>query len=201
MSESSAEQRLGKAGVGAFFKPRDVKPFGVSYHQIQGLVAEGVVEPLGHGLYRVSSVEPTEMETVAMVAAAVPGAIVCLLTALAVHEIGTQLPHEVWIAIDRKSRKPTHPPASTRIVRFSGAMLTIGVIQQDMLGVSVSITSPARTVVDCFRYRNKVGIDVAMEALREAVRSRKASVDEIARVAQACRIRTVIRPYLEALSA
>lgn len=201
MKTSLVEQRLRAAEVGAFFRPRDVKPLGVSHRQIQSLVAEGKVEQLGHGLYRMSAVEPTELETVAMVSAAIPGSIVCLLTALGIHEIGTQLPREVWIAIDRKSRKPTRAPARIRVVRFSGAMLTYGVIQQKMLGVSVSITSPARTVVDCFRYRNKIGIDVALEALRDAITSRKASIDEISRAAEVCRIRTVIRPYLEALSA
>jgi len=148
----------------------------------------------------VSAVEPTELETIAMVASAAPNAIVCLLTALRVHEIGTQSPHEVWIALDRKGRKPSRVPTKLRIVRFSGAMLTYGVIKRTMLGVPVSITSPARTVVDCFRYRNKVGLDVAMEALRDAVRARKTTVDEISRAADVCRIRTVIGPYLEALS-
>ena len=200
MKSHRVEQRLKTAGVGAFFRPRDVKPLGVSYRQIQSLVVEGTVEHIGHGLYRISDVEPTELETVAMVSAAIPSAIICLLTALGIHEIGTQLPHEVWLAIDRKSRKPTRAPARIRVVRFSGAMLHYGVIQQKMLGVSVRMTSPARTVVDCFRYRNKIGIDVALEALRDAVTSRKASVDEIERAAEVCRIRTVIRPYMEALS-
>ncbi len=193
--------RLEAAGTGAFFRPRDVVPLGVSYRQLQKFVTGGRVEKLGRGLYRLSEVQPTELESIAMVAAAVPNAIVCLLTALSVHQIGTQLPHEVWIALNRKSRKPTRVPTRLRIVRFSGAMLTYGVIKRSMLGVRVSITSPARTVVDCFRYRNKVGIDVAMEALRDAVRSRKATVDQISRAAEACRITTVIRPYLETLSA
>ena len=193
--------RLDAAGVGAFFRPRDVLPLGVSFRQLQRLVAGGTVEKLGGGLYRLSEVEPNEFETIAMVASAAPNAIVCLLTALRVHEIGTQSPHEVWIALDRKSRKPTRVPALVRIVRFSGAMLTYGVVKRSMLGVPVSITSAARTVVDCFRYRNKVGIDVAMEALRDAVRSRITTVDELSRAAEVCRIRTVIGPYLEALSA
>lgn len=193
-------ETLNIAGVGAFFRPRDLKPFGVSFRQLQKLVAEGAVEKLGGGLYRLSAVEPTELETIAMVAAAVPNAIVCLLTALRFHEIGTQSPREVWIALDRKSRKPARLPARVRIVRFSGAMLTYGVLKQSMQGAPVSITSPARTVVDCFRYRNKVGIDVAMEALRDAFRARKAMVSEISRAAEVCRIRTVIGPYLEALS-
>ena len=193
--------RLDAAGIGAFFRPRDVLPLGVSFRQIQRLVAAGTAEALGGGLYRLSEVEPNRFETVAMVASAAPNAIVCLLTALSVHEIGTQLPHEVWIALDRKSRKPRRIPARVRIVRFSRAMRTYGVVKRSMLGVQVSITSPARTVVDCFRYRNKVGIDVAMEALRDAVRSRITTVDQIAVAAEMCRIRTVIAPYLEALSA
>jgi predicted transcriptional regulator of viral defense system len=193
--------RLKAAGVGAFFRPRDVLPLGVSFRQLQRLVAEGTVEKFGGGVYRLSEVEPNELETIAMVASAAPNAIVCLLTALRVHGIGTQSPHEVWIAIDRKARKPRRVPTRLRIVRFSGAMLTYGVVQRSMLGVPVSITSPARTVVDCFRYRNKVGIDVAMEALRDAVRSRITIVDQISRAAETCRIRTVIAPYLEALSA
>lgn len=193
--------RLDAAGVGAFFRPRDVLPLGVSFRQLQRLVAGGTVEKLGGGLYRLSEVEPNEFGTIAMVASAAPNAIVCLLTALRVHEIGTQFPHEVWIALDRKSRKPTRVPARVRIVRFSGAMLTYGVIKRSMLGVPVSITSAARTVVDCFRYRNKVGIDVAMEALRDAIRSRITTVDELSRAAEVCRIRTVIGPYLAALSA
>jgi predicted transcriptional regulator of viral defense system len=201
MKVSLVEKRLKTAGIGAFFRPKDVKPLGVTYRQLQSLVAEGQVEPLGHGLYRVSEVETTELETVAMVSAAIPSAIVCLLTALAIHDIGTQLPHEVWIAINRKSRKPMVAPARIRVVRFSGAMLTCGVVQQKILGVSVRVTSPARTVVDCFRYRNKIGIDVALEALKDAVTSSKTSVDEIDRTAEVCRVRTVIRPYLEALSA
>lgn len=194
-------KRLARAGIGAFFRPRDLKPLGVSFQALQHLVADGDVAKVGRGLYRLQAIEPTELETVAMVMAAAPKAIVCLLTALRIHEIGTQTPHVVWIALDRKSRVPEHLPAKTRLVRFSGAMLTYGVVRRSMLGVQVSITSPARTVVDCFRYRNKVGLDVAMEALRDAVRSRKASVDAIWRTAEACRIRTVIGPYLDALSA
>ncbi len=165
------------------------------------MVAEGRIERVGPGLYRLADVEATEMETIAMVASAVPHAIVCLLSALRVHEIGTQLPRQVWLAIDRKARKPRRLPANASIVRFSGQMLTYGVITQRMQGVSVRLTNPARTVVDCFRYRNKIGLDVAMEALRDAVRSRKAMVSEIDRAAEVCRIRTVIGPYLEALSA
>jgi predicted transcriptional regulator of viral defense system len=164
------------------------------------MVADGLLERVSPGLYRQADVEATETETIAMVASAVPHAIVCLLSALRIHEIGTQSPHQVWLAINRKARKPVRLPAQARIVRFSGQMLTYGVISRPMQGVNVRLTNPARTVVDCFRYRNKVGLDVAMEALRDAVRSRKAMVSEIDRAAEVCRVRTVIGPYLEALS-
>ena len=165
------------------------------------MLADGQVEKVGPGLYRLSEVEATETETIAMVASAVPHAIICLLSALRVYEIGTQSPRQVWLAIDRKARKPRRVPAAVSIVRFSGQMLTYGVVTQSMQGVRVQITTPARTVVDCFRYRNKIGLDVAMEALRDAVRSRKAMVSAIDRAAEVCRISTVIAPYLEALSA
>ena len=195
-----SKTHLDAAGIGVFFRPRDVLALGVSFRRLQQFVAEGTVERLGRGIYRLSEIEPDEFETIAMVAAAAPDAIVCLLTALRVHDIGTQSPHQVWLAIDRKARLPRRLPAKTRIVRFSGLMLTHGVVTRSMQGVSVRLTNPARTVVDCFRYRNKVGLDVAMEALRDAVRSRKATVAEIDRAAEACRIRTVIGPYLDARS-
>ncbi len=200
MRQELTSAALQQAGIGTFFRPRDVLPLGITHHHLQRMVAEGSVERVGHGLYRLADVEATEMETIAMVASAVPHAIVCLLSALYVHEIGTQSPHQVWLAIDRKARKPVRLPARVRIVRYSGQMLSYGVITRPIQGVDVRLTNPARTVVDCFRYRNKIGLDVAMEALRDAVRSRKAMVSEIERAAEVCRIRSVIGPYLEALS-
>jgi predicted transcriptional regulator of viral defense system len=200
MGTDLTSTRLRDAGIGAFFRPRDVRPLGISFRHIRAFVADGGAEKVGDGLYRRSDVEPTELETVAMVASAAPKAIVCLLTALRVHEIGTQAPRAIWIALDRKSRKPRRMPTSVRIVRFSGAMLTYGIVHRSMQGVPVRITSPARTVVDCFRYRKKLGLDVAMEALQDAVRSRRTTVDGIVRAAEACRIITVIGPYLDALS-
>ncbi|GIX49459.1 MAG: transcriptional regulator [Candidatus Tectimicrobiota bacterium] len=183
-----------------FFRFRDAVRLGLSPYALQRLVAAGEVEKIRPGLYRLTDAEPSEMETIALVAAVVPAGIVCLLSALSLHGIGTQLPHEVWLGLDRKARKPSRLPARVRIVRFSGPMLTYGVKTQRILGVPVRVTSPARTVVDCFRYRNKIGLDVATEALREALRTRKTTVDEILRTAEVCRARTVIRPYLEAMA-
>lgn len=200
MASRLTKSDLNRAGIGAFFRPRDVVPLGVTFHDLQKLVSSGHVEKVGDGLYRLTAVKLNDLETIAMVGSAVPAGIICLLSALRIHEIGTQSPHEVWIALDRKARKPKEPGTRLRVVRFSGAMLSYGVAQHSMLGVPVRITSPARTVVDCFRYRNKIGLDVALEALRDAVRSRKATVSEISRAADVCRARTVMREYLEALS-
>jgi predicted transcriptional regulator of viral defense system len=192
--------RLAGAGIGAFFRPRDLAPLGLGFAELQNLVKEGQVEKVADGLYRLASAPVHELESVAMVASAVPAAIVCLLSALRVHEIGTQAPHEVWIAIGRKARKPVRLPGRVRIVRFSGAMLTYGVVTRAIAGVQLRVTSPARTIVDCFRYRAKLGVDVALEATREALRERKATVDEIMRAAEVCRARTVVRRYLEAVN-
>ena len=201
MTESPDTAELREAGIGAFFRPRDLAPLGISHRRLQRLVSQGVAENFGNGLYRLTEVSATELETTAMVAAAIPNSVVCLLTALCIHEIGTQLPHETWIALDRKARKPMHPPAKVRIVRFSGPMLTYGVLCRTALGVPFRITSPARTVVDCFRYRNKFGLDVALEALDDGLRTRAVTVSEIMRAADACRARTVLETYVDALLA
>jgi len=191
--------QLAAAGVGAFFRPRDLEPLDIPFAELRRLVDAGMVEKVGPGLYRLAAAEPSEFETLAMVASAAPSGIICLLSALGFHRIGTQVPHEVWLALNRKARKPVRIPAKLRIVRFSGAMLSYGIETHAILDVPVRITSPARTVVDCFRYRTKLGLDVALEALRDALGSRTASVDQITRAAEVCRVRTVIKPYLEAI--
>lgn len=192
--------RLRAAGLGAFFRPRDLETLDIAFPDLQRLVAAGTVEKVGAGLYRLTAAEPSEFETLAMVASAAPGGIICLLSALRLYGIGTQAPHEVWIALDRKARKPARLPAKVRTVRFSGVMLSYGIETHRILGVPVRVTSAARTVVDCFRYRSKLGLDVALEALRDAVRNRRATVDEIMRAAEVCRARTVMKTYLEALA-
>lgn len=184
--------------VPSLFRPRDLEQYDLSLSQLRIMVRDGNAERVSRGLYRLRSAEVTELETVAAVSARVPQAIVCLLSALAIHEIGTQLPRDVWIAIDRKARRPRIADLPVRIVRFSGAMLRYGVETRVVQGVAVRITSPARTVVDCFRYRNKLGRDVALEALRDALDDRRVQPDEIVRAAQVCRIYSVLRPYLEA---
>lgn len=202
MTSMADYQTLQGADLGAFFRARDAVDLGIHPRRLGDLVAEGFIEKYGRGLYRlpVSEAEPTELESYVMVAAAVPSAILCLSTALSIHEIGTQSPNQVWFAIDRKARMPRvrNLPIQSRVVRFSGAMLTYGVENRVAQGVPFRITSPARTIVDCFRYRRTCGLTVALEALYDAIRGRVISVDEIERAAEVCRVRTVIAPYIDA---
>jgi predicted transcriptional regulator of viral defense system len=182
------------------FRPKDLAEFGVSVDQLRAWLRRGEAERIGRGLYRHRDAELTEQDTIVRVCTRVPRAIVCLLTALHLHGIGTQLPREVWIALDRKARKPKLEDLAARIVRFSGPMLTYAVETQKIQGIQIRVTSPARTIVDCFRYRKRIGLDVALEALREGLRSKQATVEKIRRAAEVCRIQTVIRPYLESMA-
>lgn len=161
---------------------------------------DGSVEKVARGLYRLADREPTEHHTIAAVASRTPSAIICLLTALGVHGIGTQLPWQVWVAIPHKARTPRLAGLQVKVVRFSGASLHYGIEDVTLEDVPARITSPARTIVDCFRFRRLVGKDVALEALRDALRERKASADEIWRAAEVCRGKSLVGPVLEALS-
>ena len=196
----SATSSLQRLGAKTFFRPRDAAALGVHSRALRRLVNDGSVERVARGLYRLSHVEPTEHYTLAAVCARVPESIVCLLSALSVHGLGTQLPWQEWIAIPHKARTPRLPELPVRVVRFSGASLHYGVGQATFEGVPAHITSPARTVVDCFRFRRLVGRDVALEALRDALRDRKASADEIWRVAEVCRAKSLVGPVLEVLA-
>ena len=189
-----------RLGARAFFRQHEAAELGVRSRELRRLVDDGTVERVARGLYRLSAAELTEHHTRAAVCARVPHAIVCLLTALRVHDLGTQLPRDVWIAIPHKARTPRVPELPVRVVRFSRASLHYGVEKTVFEGVPARITSPARTVVDCFRFRRLVGKDVALEALRDALRDRRASADEIWRAAEACRAKSLVGPVLEALS-
>jgi len=195
------EKLLREIGEGGVFRTSDLEALGMSRAEAQRLVERGEAEQLSHGLYRLADGEITEHIGLVAVQKKIPDGIICLLSALQFHEIGTQLPREIWIAIDRKAHKPKPPGFPIRIVRFSGVNAWYGVETHELLGVPVKITSIARTVVDCFRYRNKIGIDVALEALKDVLARRLATRDEIMRTATECRAKTVIRPYLEGMSA
>lgn len=185
------------ADVQCLVRTRDLEARGTSRAALRRLVIAGEWQQVARGLYVPSGFEPTEHHGLAAAAALVPGAIVCLLSALQFHGLGTQAPFEVWLAVDRKARKPSLAYPPVRIVRFSGAGLRANVEDHVVEGVRVRITSAARAVVDCFRYRNKIGLDVALDALR-AYRRARFSLDDLARAAATMRAANVMRPYLEA---
>lgn len=150
-------------------------------------------------MYRLARASVTEHHSLAMAAARVPRGVVCLLSALRYHELTTQAPFEVWLAIGNKARAPAVGDPPLRIVRMSGRALTAGVAKHLLEGITVQITDPARTVADCFKFRNKIGVDVALEALRD-FRRRRGDLDALWRHARTLRVANVLRPYLEAMA-
>ncbi len=193
-----------KGGTGALagrsvLRPRDVAG-DVSRTSLARLVDQGELERVGRGLYVPTKTKATEHHTLVEAAKRVPHGIVCLLSALGFHGLTTQSPHEVWLAIDVKARKPKVDWPPLRIVRFSGAALRFGVVEHALEGVAVRITSREKTVADCFKYRNKIGLDVALEALRDYLGARGRSVDALMAAAAASRVTNVMRPYLDALA-
>jgi predicted transcriptional regulator of viral defense system len=182
--EADTIERLRAAGLGAFFRPSQVADAGMTRDQIRTLIGRGAIERAGRGLYRMADAEPTENYSLAMACARVPVSIVCLLSALRVHGIGTQAPPGVWLAIPHKARRPRLDELRLRVVRFSGAAWTFGVQETAFEGVPARITSPARTVVDCFRFERLLGPETAMEALQDGLRHRKVTIAELLRVAE-----------------
>jgi predicted transcriptional regulator of viral defense system len=179
-------------------RPRDVEAAGIPREYLLRLLRRGVVERTGRGLYRMADAPITEHNSMAEVAKRLPNGTMCLLSALVFYGITTQVPSEVWVALARGSRTP-RIDRKLRVVRLSGAALTEGRVEHRVEGVPVMIYSPAKSVADCFKFRNKIGLDGALEALRECVRQQKATIAEIRRYAQICRVGRVIQPYLESL--
>jgi len=155
---------------------------------------------VGRGLYTLVDAAPSEHRSLAEVAKRVPRGIVCLLSALRFHELTTQTPFEVWLAIGQKDRTPRPNGTRLRIVRFSGKARTSGIEAHIIEGVQVHVYSPAKTVADCFKFRNKIGIDIAVEALRDCLGQRRCTTDELFEYARVCRVSHVMRPYMEALT-
>lgn len=173
---------LREAGLGAFFRPRQLEAAGLTRDQLPALVRSGAVERVGRGLFRLTSAELTENYSLAMACARVPSGIVCLLTALRVHGIGTQAPSAIWMAIPQTARTPRVPGLQMRFVRVSGLAATHGIDDTSFEGVPARITSPARTIADCLRLTRVVGPEVGVEAMRDAVRRRIVTIAELARV-------------------
>lgn len=180
-------------------RPRDLAAHGLSRMALGRLVDAGQVERVTRGVYRLPG-EAITHASLAEVSRRVPRGVICLLSALELHELTTQLPHEVWLAIDVKQWPPSVEYPPVRLVRFSGAALSEGIEQHNIGGTEVRIYGAAKTVADCFKFRSKIGTDVALEALRDYRAKRKGTIDELWRFAKICRVATVMKPYLEATS-
>lgn len=178
---------------------RDVAAMGIHPEYLRRLTAEGILTRAARGVYHLADADITENHTLAQVSKRVPGGVICLLSALRFHDLTTQSPWDVWLAIDRKASKPRLDYPKLRIARFSGPALTEGVETHQVEGVTVKVFCPAKTVADCFKYRNKVGLDVALEAIRDYLRVHRGGMDDLWRFARICRVANVMRPYLEAI--
>ncbi len=182
------------------FRSRDLDDGGIPRQYLRRAKERGLVKQIGRGLYVADDTAATEHHSLAQAAKRVPNGVICLLSALRFHGLTTQSPHEVWMAISRKARRPRQNHPLLRIVRFSGAALEYGVMTKKVEGVPIRVYTPAKTVADCFKYRNKIGLDVALEALRDCYRQRKATMDELYAAAKVCRVARVMQPYLESIA-
>jgi predicted transcriptional regulator of viral defense system len=160
---------------------------------------KGIVEVLSRGLYRLADLHPLDHQDLITVMLRIPNGVVCLISALAFHDMTTQVPHEVYIAVDRISRPPQIDYPPVRIFRFTGQAFKSGIESHKTEGVPLRIYSPEKTIADCFKYRNKIGLDTAIEALRLYRERKRFKVNDLMQFARVCRIEKIMRPYLEAL--
>lgn len=181
-------------------RPRDVEAAGAPREYLLRLYRKGDLVRVGRGLYALPGTQTSESLALAEVAKRMPNAVICLISALQFHHLTTQISQRVWIAIENKKWEPTFDYPPLEIVRLSGRAFSFGVEEHEVDRILVKVTSPAKTVADCFKFRNKIGLDVALEALRETWRGRKATMDELWEAGKVCRVANVMRPYLEAVS-
>ena len=182
-------------------RARDLAEAGIPTIVLTRLVQTGKLQRVARGLYSLPGTSASEHRSLAEVVARVPKGVVCLLSALRVHEIGTQAPFEVWLALPPGSPAPRLDHPAIRIVRMSTPTLTAGVERIHADGVAVPVFDVAKTIADCFKFRNKIGLDVAIEALRDGWEKKKFTMDDLWRYATVDRVSNVIRPYLDALTA
>jgi predicted transcriptional regulator of viral defense system len=197
---TEAERTLDLVKRLGLVRPKDLNQHGIPVIYLRRLLHRGELVQPARGVYAVAGHEPTLHHSLAMVSKRIPRGVVCLLSALAYHEIGTQLPSVVWLAIDQRSRPLVTTDLPAKIVRFGAKSLVEGVEEHSVEGVTMRITNPAKTVADCFKFRNKVGLDIAVESLKDAWRKRKVTMAELDRFAATNRVTHVMRPYLEMLT-
>lgn len=198
--KTSTDQILTLAQSQGVIRPRDLVARHIATVVLTRMVKRGSLVRVARGLYALPDRQPSENTSLCEVAKKSPQGIICLLSALRFYDLGTQAPYEIWLAIPHKARPPVLEYPPLRIIRFSGAALTEGIETRLIDGVPVRITGVARTVVDCFKFRNKIGMDVALEALREAWRDKRITMDELWHFAKVNRVANIIRPYLESMT-
>lgn len=194
-----AKRKLELARNSGIVSSEEIRSHGIHHEYVRQLCAEGKLVLVGRGRYMLPDAEVTAHHGLAQAGKSVRKSVICLLSALPFHEIGAQVPHEVWIAIDRRSALPRVKRPKMRIVRFSGKALAEGIDEHNVEGLPVRIYNPAKTVADCFKYRNKIGLDVTLEALREVIRERNCTTDERWQYAKIRRMTKTMRPYMEAI--
>jgi predicted transcriptional regulator of viral defense system len=198
MMSETYDEILALAKTEGILRAKDLKAHGIPHAYLSRMVERGMLERVARGLYRLPTAPVTEHHSLVESSMRVPHGVICLLSALAFHRLTTQLPFEVWIAIENKAWAVQENLLPLRFVRFSGEAFTAGIECHTIEGIPVKIYSPAKTVADCFKYRNKIGLDVALEALRDGLREHLFTVDQLWHYADICRVQNVIRPYLEA---
>ena len=184
------------------FRPRDVAAVGVHPEDIRRLHRKGLLRRPGRGLYELADSEPVPNQSLIEICTRAPQGVICLLSALRFHEIGTQLPHKLWLAIPGKANRPRVDFQAMEIIRLTGKMYHLGIEEHTTPAGSFRVYGIAKTVVDCFRFRNKIGLDIVVEALREVMfhrRRYKVTVSDLYELAGKCRIASVMTPYMEAL--
>jgi predicted transcriptional regulator of viral defense system len=186
-----------KTGV---IRPKDLDAHGIPRRYLSLLYQKGLVQRRGRGIYELPGADVTEHHTLAQVCKRVPTAVVCLLSALAFHNLTSQHPFEVWLALERSAHRTREQALPIRVFRFSGQAFSEGIEEHEVSGVPVRVYSLPKTIADCFKYRNKIGLDVAIEALKACRRERRCTFDDLWHYAKICRVANVMRPYMEALS-
>ncbi|MCH8147777.1 MAG: AbiEi antitoxin N-terminal domain-containing protein [Planctomycetes bacterium] len=200
MAQNHRERILALLKKRQILRARDLTSEGIPRSYLSRLVEEGVLLRSGRGIYFAADTDFTAFQSLAEVAQRIPHSVICLLSALQVHELTTEMPHEVWIAISRTARIPKVDYPAVRAVRFSDTAFKYGVEKHNVGKTEIQVYSAAKTVVDCFKYRNKIGIDVATQALRDCWQQRKATMDELWEAAKVCRMSNVMRPYMESMT-
>lgn len=201
MSPHHADQILTLARKNGLLRTRDVDNVGVPRAVLAGLMKDGRLVKLGRGLYALPERAASEHDSLAEVATRSAHGVICLISALRFHELTTQQSSEIWLAIPHKAHPPQMDYPPLHIVRMSGEAMTQGIHVVDVAGTRVRVFCVAKTVADCFKFRNKIGHDVALEALREAWQARRLIMDELWYYAEICRVAKVMRPYIEAMGA